>query len=337
VSIIVGGTIGLLLYYGQFGLFPELKEFSLVVLISSLMAIPLSWLVQYVSEKLKGVLSWEENPTLRFTAEFLLNTALVVAIASVLMLIILLFATGENAGELWDFYKQSFIRLGILITVATLFYSILSMMAYSYYHYSEGQIADIKLNRKQLKLQFEALRNQLSPHYLFNSLNTISSLIHKNPDKAEAYIRRLADTYSYVLLTKDRTLVTLEDEIEFVKSYFYLLRVRYDEGLNMEFNVPEQLKAYHIPPLTLQILVENAVKHNEFSSVEPLSIYLGAIDNKSLRITNNKTVQPADVTSSRIGLKNIQQRYAFFTKDKIKINDSEQFEVIIPLLAKQAS
>lgn len=337
MSIIVGGTIGLLLYYGQFGLFPDLKEFSLIVLISSLMAIPLSWLVLNVSRKLNGILSWEEKPTLRFTADFLLNTALVVAIASVIMMIILLIVTGINASDIVDVFKQSFIRLAILITVATLFYSILSMMTYSYYHYSEGQIADIKLNRKQLKLQFEALRNQLSPHYLFNSLNTISSLIHKNPDKAETYIRRLADTYSYVLLTKDRTLVTLEDEIEFVKSYFYLLRVRYDEGLNMEFNVPEQLKAYHIPPLTLQILVENAVKHNEFSSVEPLSIYLGAIDNKSLRITNNKTVQPVDVTSSRIGLKNIQQRYAFFTKDQIKINDSEQFEVIIPLLAKQAS
>lgn len=337
MSIIVGGTIGLLLYFGQFGLFPKLKEFFLVVLVSSLMTIPLSWLVLNVSRKLNGILSWEEKPTLRFTADFLLNTALVVAIASAIMLIILLIATGLNASDIVDIFKQSFIRLAILITVATLFYSILSMMTYSYYHYSEGQIADIKLNRKQLKLQFEALRNQLSPHYLFNSLNTISSLIHKNPDKAETYIRRLADTYSYVLLTKDRTLVTLEDEIEFVKSYFYLLRVRYDEGLNMEFNVPEQLKAYHIPPLTLQILVENAVKHNEFSSVEPLSIYLGAIDNKSLRITNNKTVQPVDVTSSRIGLKNIQQRYAFFTKDQIKINDSEQFEVIIPLLAKQAS
>lgn len=337
MSIIVGGTIGLLLYFGQFGLFPKLKEFFLVVLVSSLMTIPLSWLVLNVSRKLNGILSWEEKPTLRFTADFLLNTALVVAIASAIMLIILLIVTGLNASDIVDIFKQSFIRLAILITVATLFYSILSMMTYSYYHYSEGQIADIKLNRKQLKLQFEALRNQLSPHYLFNSLNTISSLIHKNPDKAETYIRRLADTYSYVLLTKDRTLVTLEDEIEFVKSYFYLLRVRYDEGLNMEFNVPEQLKAYHIPPLTLQILVENAVKHNEFSSVEPLSIYLGAIDNKSLRITNNKTVQPVDVTSSRIGLKNIQQRYAFFTKDQIKINDSEQFEVIIPLLAKQAS
>ena len=337
MSIIVGGTIGLLLYFGQFGLFPKLKEFFLVVLVSSLMTIPLSWLVLNVSRKLNGILSWEEKPTLRFTADFLLNTALVVAIASAIMLIILLIATGLNASDIVDIFKQSFIRLAILITVATLFYSILSMMTYSYYHYSEGQIADIKLNRKQLKLQFEALRNQLSPHYLFNSLNTISSLIHKNPDKAETYIRRLADTYSYVLLTKDRSLVTLEDEIEFVKSYFYLLRVRYDEGLNMEFNVPEQLKAYHIPPLTLQILVENAVKHNEFSSVEPLSIYLGAIDNKSLRITNNKTVQPVDVTSSRIGLKNIQQRYAFFTKDQIKINDSEQFEVIIPLLAKQAS
>jgi LytS/YehU family sensor histidine kinase len=176
------------------------------------------------------------------------------------------------------------------------------------------------------------LKSQLSPHYLFNSLNTISSLIHKDKGSAEEFIRRLADTYTYILRTHKQPLVTIREEIEFVKAYYYLLCVRYREGLKLDLNIPDQLLVAKVPPMTLQILVENAIKHNVFSKDEPLNIYIGVIDNTTIRVINNKTAQPTSVTSTKIGLNNIEMRYSYFTRNKIKIANGANFEVNVPIL-----
>jgi two-component system LytT family sensor kinase len=108
--------------------------------------------------------------------------------------------------------------------------------------------------------------------------------------------------------------------------------VRYEEGLNLEINIPDQLLNYRVPPLTVQILVENAIKHNVFSKDRPLNIYLGVIDNTGLKVVNNKTQPPETVKSTHIGLKNIEKRYSFFTNHKIKIIDSQDFEVNVPII-----
>jgi LytS/YehU family sensor histidine kinase len=157
-------------------------------------------------------------------------------------------------------------------------------------------------------------------------------LIHQDTTRAEEFIRRLADTYTYILNTHQQQLISLEKELEFVRAYYYLLCVRYTEGLNLEINVPEQLLSYKVPPLTLQILVENAIKHNIFSKEKPLNIYLGVIDNTCLKVVNNKTQAPEVVKSTHIGLKNIEKRYSFFTDSKIKIIDQKEFEVNVPII-----
>jgi LytS/YehU family sensor histidine kinase len=176
------------------------------------------------------------------------------------------------------------------------------------------------------------LKSQLSPHYLFNSLNTISSLIYNDPQTAEQFIRRLAITYQYILATRHKKYVLLLDEIEFVQSYYYLLRIRFQQSLTLEINLPNSVMNSPIPPLTLQLLVENAVKHNTISPDKPLFIYISAVDNMELKVMNTKNDSAQSSASFRIGLENIRKRYQFFTNKKIDVKDDEKFVVSLPVI-----
>jgi two-component system LytT family sensor kinase len=327
-----GVGIGLFVYYNITGQFPDLNHGIAVVGLTGIFGILQLWVFYNISQWLNQKAPWEEQFSLRISLDFLINTSVGAISSGLLLLLIFSRANSGSLSEIWAVHKESFLILWILVVVLVLMYNIIMLVFYAYYHYAEGQIADIKIERKQLKLQYEALKNQLSPHYLFNSLNTISSLIHTDATRAEDFIRRLAETYSYILGTHHQQLILLKDEIEFVRAYYYLLCVRYEDGINLQINIPEQLLDYRIPPLTVQILVENAIKHNVFSKDEPLNIYLGVVDNTELKVVNNKTHAPDSVKSTHIGLKNIENRYSFFTKNKIKIIDQSNFEVTVPLI-----
>ena len=327
-----GAGIGLFVYYNLTGQFPGFVHGLMLSSGTGIFGILQLWLFYKISQWLNERIPLEKQFSTRIILDFLINTTFGIITSGVLLMAILYFMSHMPVAEIWLSYKESFLTLWILVVVLVLMYNIIMLVFYAYYHHAEGQISDIKIERKQLKLQFEALKSQLSPHYLFNSLNTISSLIHQDPDRAEDFIRRLADTYHYILNTHQQQLITLEKEIEFVRAYYYLLCVRYQEGLNLEINIPDQLLGYKVPPLTVQILVENAIKHNVFSKNRPLNIYLGVIDNIGLKVVNNKTQRPEVVKSTHIGLKNIERRYSFFTKRKIKIIDSKDFEVNVPII-----
>jgi LytS/YehU family sensor histidine kinase len=208
---------------------------------------------------------------------------------------------------------------------------------YSYKQYAVTQIESIQSERKQLELQFEALKGQISPHYLFNSLNTISSLIYKDPQSAEQFVRRLAQTYQYILSTQSKKYVTLAEEIDFVQSYYYLLKIRFQQALTVEINLPASIMASQIPPLTLQMLVENAVKHNSINPDNPMFIYISALDNTQLRISNTKNEPKELAPSFKIGLENIKKRYEFFTDRKIEITDADKFMVSLPILLSKTT
>ena len=186
--------------------------------------------------------------------------------------------------------------------------------------------------RKQLELQFEALKSQISPHYLFNSLNTISSLIFKDTQSAEQFIRRLAQTYQYILSTQNKPYVLLKDEVEFVQSYYYLLRIRFQQQLTVDINLPSSIMNSRIPPLTLQMLVENAVKHNNLGNDKKLFIYITAQDNTYVKVINTKTESDFNVSSFKVGLENIRKRYQFFTEKQIEVQDDEKFIVALPVI-----
>lgn len=230
--------------------------------------------------------------------------------------------------------RQLEVKLMVLCFVTLFLVNLVEFNGYSYNEYSVGQIRKLRAERKQLELQFEALKSQLSPHYLFNSMNTISSLVYRDKQIAETFIRNLADTFNYVLHTKDVRLVTIKEELEALKDYRYLLNIRYSSAVDVKIEVDDQYLADPIPPLTLQLLVENAVKHNVISTDNPLKINISVI-NDELRVLNNKTETPMQTASHRVGLDNIKKRYNYFTKQEISIIDEDYFEVKLPMLSDE--
>ena len=141
----------------------------------------------------------------------------------------------------------------------------------------------------------------------------------------------MADTFRYVINNQKRRLVSLSEELDFVKSYYYLMQVRYQENLKLDINIPSRLLESQVPPLAIQMLIENAVKHNEISKAQPLFIYISAQDNTLINVSSTKTVA-SNVQSLNVGLSNIQNRYKFFTKEKIIIKDIDKFVVQLPVI-----
>ena len=196
----------------------------------------------------------------------------------------------------------------------------------------QSQIADQALSR-QLKSELNVLKNQISPHFLFNSLNTLSALIDENPQKASEFTQNLSRVYRYILQYKDEELVDLGTELDFVLDYYSLMRMRFENGLALRVSIGEEHRAHAIPPLTLQILVENAIKHNIVSASRPLTIDLAIDSNKTLVVSNNLQLKRQAEPSTGTGLVNIQKRYELFTDRAVDVFESkERFSVLLPLL-----
>ncbi len=174
---------------------------------------------------------------------------------------------------------------------------------------TEARTQLIKLQKENLQSQFDVLKQQVNPHFLFNSLNVLTSLIKIEPDLAEKFSEQLSKVYRYVLENKDNELVDLHTELIFLDAYIFLLNIRFVNKLIVNINIPEQKRSQQIIPLAMQLLIENAIKHNMMSKSNPLHIDI-FIDNAGfLNIVNNLQERPSQIISTGVGLKNIQNRY----------------------------
>ena len=239
------------------------------------------------------------------------------------------FISEEIFNLIFDKYS---IKLGIVLLIFILIFEIIYFAFYSYYSYTTFQINTVKQDRKQIELQLKALKSQLSPHFLFNSLNTISSLVFKDVKKAESFIRRLAEMYQYTLNSYQKKLISIEEELAFVNSYRFLLETRFENKFHCEINLNHDLLQTKIPPLTIQMLLENAVKHNVLDENNPLLIKITS--NKThICIENSITRKPTKVTSFKIGLKNINSRYLLLHTEGIIVSNGQGFKVKIPIIS----
>ncbi|NTW23627.1 MAG: PAS domain S-box protein [Lentimicrobium sp.] len=190
----------------------------------------------------------------------------------------------------------------------------------------------LKLQKENLQSQFEMLRSQVNPHFLFNSLNVLTSLIKIEPDLAEQFTIRLSMVYRYVLENKEKDLVNLETELDFLKAYTFLLDIRFSGKMKVIINLTADKLQMKVVPLALQLLIENAIKHNTFSKKQPLQVNVFSED-EYLVIENNLQTRETHVQSTGVGLNNIASRYAFFTERKtISGIEGNKFIVKIPLL-----
>ncbi len=196
------------------------------------------------------------------------------------------------------------------------------------------QVRSEDLEKQQLLNEIALLRTQVNPHFLFNSLSILSSLVHTNPGLSEQYIEQLARSYRYILEQKDQPLVTLRTELEFIHSYAFLLKIRFENKFDLQINLQEDdLEHYKIAPLTLQLLVENAVKHNRMSAKEPLIVEVCLENEQTLVVKNRVQPRMTPSASTGIGLQNIINRYALLTDRPVWAGErADAFVVEVPLL-----
>lgn len=217
----------------------------------------------------------------------------------------------------------------LAVVLLTLIYEILFL---SNQRYLYTKIVD-QLDWERSKAQMFVLNNELQPHFIFNSLNTLSYLILNDPETAHAFNGKLATVYKYFLINKDRELITLQGELEFIENYFFVLQVRHDDKLHLitEINNHHE-EIIMILPYALQILVENAIKHNEFTDTDPLNIRV-RLNGEYLQVINNKKPKPYLVNSTGIGLRNLSSRYKLVCNKDILIETTEtEFTVKLPLI-----
>lgn len=222
--------------------------------------------------------------------------------------------------------------LWITLTIVIIFHFV-----YFYNRYQQNKIKEQKVIANTASAQFESLKNQIDPHFLFNSLNVLTSLIEENPDNAQRFTVSLSKIYRYVLEQKDKELVTVAEELEFAKTYMNLLKMRFENSVTYE--IPEHFnnEDAKVVPLSLQLLLENTIKHNTVSESRPLHIKI-TIEDNYLVVQNNLQKKEVLQTRKGLGLQNIVNRYDILTKRKVLIDKSNAFfKVKIPILTKQIS
>jgi PAS domain S-box-containing protein len=190
-----------------------------------------------------------------------------------------------------------------------------------------------QLQRENLRSQYETLKNQVNPHFLFNSLNVLTSLIKLDPDLAEKFTEQMAKVYRYVLEHREEDLVSLKTEYDFINSYVFLLEIRFKDKIKVFINIPDDKMECRVPPLALQLLIENAVKHNTFSKKQPLLIRLDVDDDNYLNVVNNLSKRELKIESTGLGLVNISVRFGHLTEKPTFFGPvNNEFVARIPLL-----
>lgn len=204
---------------------------------------------------------------------------------------------------------------------------------YSYHKWRETKLEAEQLSKEKLQTQLNSLLQQINPHFLFNSLNTLSALIDNSPKDAQKYLSDLSRVYRYLLRTNEHELTTLANEMNFIDSYFHLLQTRFGKGVALLKNIQPDDNNKLLPPLTLQLLVENAVKHNTVGKNKPLAIEIKT-SGENLTVRNNLQRKVFKVESGKVGLSNIAEKYRLINKSAIEIKETEEyFSVSVPLIS----
>lgn len=198
---------------------------------------------------------------------------------------------------------------------------------------SEKEKEQLKI--ANLQSQLEALKQQVNPHFLFNSLNSLGALIEENPKQAGQFLEELSSVYRYLLRSNEQDLIPLTTELDFIRSYFHLLKTRHGEGLELQLQVDDCYRNHQIPPLTLQLLVENAVKHNIILPDQPLHIEITTTAEGNVQVTNNLQRKPSRILSNGVGITNILSKYQMLNQPRPTVHEANgQFRVILPLISQ---
>lgn len=325
------------LFFGFFTEEKTVESFALTVAICLIYSIIIGGGNLLLNEELDRRFSWASQTRRRAIYGIICTIILNVVLVLVCNYINFVVLQGEEPSLFFSGYMNfiHWLTINISLLISAVLHARGFMVALQ--RTTRSQVVEQKLIAKTANAQFESLKNQLDPHFLFNSLNVLSSLIDENTESAQEFTSSMSKVYRYVLEQKDKELVSVEEELEFARTYSELLKTRFEDSVNFDFNVQqEDLKAF-VVPLSLQLLLENCIKHNFATEAKPLRAKISS-NGESLCIENN--FQPRELAKERqgIGLANIVQRYSLLTKRNVYIEKSdESFQVKIPLLKEKIS
>ena len=271
--------------------------------------------------------SWAALPKKRIITQFLASLMYTVFLLYALMFTIHVLKSGKY--ELFNPKMGQVLIPAIFVTIAVIAMDI----GYQFFKAWRQSLIEVeKYKAESANAQLQNLKNQLNPHFLFNNLSVLTSLVYKNQDKAVDFINELSKVYRYVLDNKSAELVTLNEELTFLEHYIYLLKIRFENSISFSIKTTEDTRGRYLPPMCLQMLVENTIQHNETSQANPLNVLI--YTEKNHLIVENPIQPRSDkIESSQTGLENIQSRYAFFTDKKIEITQNGKvFKVVLPLI-----
>jgi LytS/YehU family sensor histidine kinase len=187
-----------------------------------------------------------------------------------------------------------------------------------------------RLIADNIRIRYEVLKNQVDPHFLFNSLNTLDGLIGMDTDKAHEYVQHLSQVFRYAISNKE--IMYLKEELNFTESYAHLMKIRYGENFQIQYDIDEKYKTWYIMPISLQLLVENAVKHNVISTKYPLVLTIETTSNDTIRVRNAIQLKKEAEQGEGIGLANLRERYELLFQKEVSITMTDVFCVEIPLI-----
>ena len=284
----------------------------------------------FVSYYLDRLLPWEQYSVKRFFLQLLIQCILVMAVMTLLLVITDLFISinPEDPNNDWMGYRQMIFISIVLSLIVTAIHTGSHLLL----NWKKSIIEAAELKQTTLQSQLQSLKLQLDPHFMFNNFSTLSSLIAENQAGAQDFLDSLSEVHRYMLYNLDKNIISLKEELDFISSYIYLIKIRFAENLNIDITGMENFLDKGIPPTTLQLLIENAVKHNIASRSHPLHIRIFPEDNYIL-VVNNIQKMPSPISSSKIGLKNITNRYKLLSAKAPEIIQTDfNFIVKVPLL-----
>lgn len=270
---------------------------------------------------------WEKNPVKHLLWEIILVFMYVMLVGSVGYFLIIYtgFVPVKNDPP-----------VVLSVTVTLLITYLITSIHEGWFFFHQWNVSLMKaemLKKENLESHYETLKNQINPHFLFNTLNTLTNLIEEQPKTAVYYVEMTSKYLRTILSLKDKQLITVKEEIELIENFYQLQKERFGESLKIMIDIPESCSKSLIPPLSIQMLVENAIKHNIISMEKSLLIRIFFSHPDIITVSNNLQKKKQYVPSSGIGLQNIKNRYSYFTEKKIRINEKDgYFSVEIPVL-----
>ena len=307
------------------------KQYSPLELIAAnLFFILLSYCIwtgaSWIHSKIRFIFKNYRNPIIKVSVVSIAG-AILGAVISAIFSLAWYKISRENFG--WGPFVRCIGYSSLAVLLFTLLYEILFLSTQRNLYTKIVNQLDFERSRAEMSV----LKNELEPHFILNSLNTLSYLILHDPAAAHEFNSKLASVYKYFLINKDRDLITLDGEIEFIENYFFVLQVRHDDKLHLSTELSNAHgRTLMILPYALQILVENAIKHNEFSDKDPLYIKV-MLNGEFIYVKNNKKPRPYFVDSTGIGLRNLSARYKLVCNKDIQVQDNEkEFIVKLPLI-----